>query len=77
MINLISRYVDNPILMYTLIIVLIVVIVGAALYLTPRLAAKWDERKARPENKSFYDGMLTEDPNAVKEVGEAVKEEKE
>ena len=77
MINLISRYVDNPVLMYTLIIALFVGIVGAALFLTPRLAAKWDERKSRPENKSFYDGMLTEDPNAAKKDGETVKEEKE
>lgn len=70
MINLISRYVDNPALMYTLIIALFVVIVGAALYLTPRLAAKLDERKNSPENKGFYDGMLTEDPNAVKKEDE-------
>lgn len=70
MIKLIARYVDSPFLMYGLIIFLIVVVVGAALYLTPRLAAKLDARKDRPENKSFYDGMLTEDPNAVKKEDE-------
>jgi len=77
MIELISRYVDNQILMYSLIIVLFVGIVGVSLYLTPRLAAKWDERKNRPENKSFYDGMLTEDPNATEKDGETVEEDKE
>ena len=41
---------------------LFLVIVGAALWLTPRLA-KWLDKKDAA-NKSYYDGMLTEDPNA-------------
>lgn len=46
-------------------VVLFLVIVGAALWLTPRLA-KWMDKKDA-QNKSYYDGMLTEDPNAPKE----------
>jgi len=46
-------------------VVLFLVIVGAALWLTPRLA-KWLEKR-ESANKSYYDGMLTEDPNAPKE----------
>jgi len=65
MIDLISRYVEDPALLYTIIILLFVIVVGAALFLTPRLAAILDKKKA--ENKSFYDGMLTEDPNAPKQ----------
>ena len=64
MIELIKRYVDNPALMYTIIILLFVGIVGVALYITPRLAAFLDKREEK--NKSFYEGMLTEDPNAPK-----------
>jgi len=48
--------------------VLFLVIVGAALWLTPRLAKWLDEREAA--NKSYYDGMLTEDPNTPKEESE-------
>lgn len=36
------------------------VIVGGALWLTPRLA-KWLDRKDKA-NKGYFDGMLTEDP---------------
>ena len=43
-------------------VVLFLVIVGAALWLTPRLA-KWLDKK-ESQHKSYYDGMLTEDPNA-------------
>ena len=43
-------------------VILFLVIVGSALWLTPRLA-KWLDKKDS-ENKSYYDGMLTEDPNA-------------
>lgn len=50
-------------------VVLFLVIVGAALWLTPRLA-KWLDKKDA-QNKSYYDGMLTEDPNAPKEEQEA------
>lgn len=49
-------------------VVLFLVIVGAALWLTPRLA-KWLDKKDA-QNKSYYDGMLTEDPNAPKEEEE-------
>ena len=49
-------------------LVLCRVIVGAALWLTPRLA-KWLDKK-ESANKSYYDGMLTEDPNAPKEKEE-------
>lgn len=44
--------------------VMFLVIVGGALWLTPRLA-KWLDKK-EAANKSYYDGMLTEDPNAPK-----------
>ena len=40
---------------------LFLVIVGAALWLTPRLA-KWLDKK-EAGHKGYYDGMLTEDPN--------------
>lgn len=43
---------------------LFLLIVGGALWLTPRLA-KWLDKKDAA-NKSYYDGMLTEDPNQPK-----------
>lgn len=46
-------------------VVLFLVIVGAALWLTPRLAGWLDKKEAA--HKGYYDGMLTEDPNAPKE----------
>lgn len=46
-------------------VVLFLVIVGSALWLTPRLAKWLDERAA--SHKGYYDDMLTEDPNAPKE----------
>ena len=49
-------------------VVLFLVIVGAALWLTPRLANWLDKKESA--NKSYYDGMLTEDPNAPKEKEE-------
>lgn len=49
-------------------VVLFLVIVGAALWLTPRLANWLDKKESA--NKSYYDGMLTEDPNAPKEKKE-------
>jgi len=55
-------------------VVLFLVIVGAALWLTPRLAKWLDERESA--NKSYYDGMLTEDPNASKNEDETEDEEK-
>lgn len=45
--------------------VLFLVIVGGALWLTPRLARWMDRQDAA--HKGYYDGMLTEDPNAAKE----------
>lgn len=47
-----------------LFVALFLVIVGGALWLTPRLAKWLDEKDAA--NKSYYDGMLTEDPNPPK-----------
>ena len=43
-------------------VALFLVIVGGALWSTPRLAKWLDERAAN--HKGYYDGMLTEDPNA-------------
>ena len=43
-------------------VILFLVIVGAALWLAPRLA-KWLDKK-EAGHKGYYDGMLTEDPNA-------------
>ena len=45
--------------------VLFLVIVGGALWITPRLAKWLDERASA--HKGYYDGMLTEDPNAPRE----------
>ena len=47
---------------------LFLVIVGGALWLTPRLAKWMDEKDA--QHKGYYDEMLTEDPNAPKEEEE-------
>ena len=49
-------------------VALFLVIVGGALWITPRLAKWLDEKDAK--NKSYYDGMLTEDPNAPKDKEE-------
>lgn len=46
-------------------LVLFLVIVGGALYLTPRLAA-WLDKKS-DKHPGYFDGMLTEDPNAPEE----------
>ena len=45
-------------------VALFLVIVGGALWLTPRLARWLDKKEAG--HKGYYDGMLTEDPNAPK-----------
>ena len=50
-------------------VVLFLVIVGASLWLTPRLASWLDKKESA--NKSYYDGMLTEDPNAPEEKEDA------
>ena len=49
-------------------VVLFLVIVGGALWITPRLAKWLDERASA--HKGYYDGMLTEDPNAPREEEE-------
>lgn len=51
--------------------VLFLVIVGGALWLTPRLAAWLDKKDA--SNRGYFDGMLEEDPNK-KEKPEAEKD---
>lgn len=53
-------------------VVLFLVIVGGALWITPRLA-RWMDKKAAA-HKSYYDGMLTEDPNAPKKEKEALED---
>ena len=42
-------------------LVLFLIIVGGALWLTPRLAAWLDRKDAA--HKGYFDGMLEEDPN--------------
>lgn len=42
-------------------LVLFLVIVGGALWVTPRLAKWLDQREAK--NRSYFDGMLEEDPS--------------
>ncbi len=49
-------------------LILFLVIVGAALWLTPRLA-RWLDRKSSAR-KGFYDDMLTEDPKKTQEENE-------
>ena len=57
-------------------VILFLVIGGGSLWLTPLIAAWLD--KNQKKNKSFYDGMLEEDPNAsASEDKEAVKEGEE
>ncbi len=46
-------------------LVLFLVIVGGALWLTPRIAKWLDERDAA--NKGYFDGMLEEDPSKKEE----------
>ena len=62
MYSLLQRFAGNTAAAPVLFLVLFLVIVGAALFLTPRLAA-WLERKEKETKPGFYDGMLTEDPN--------------
>ena len=49
-------------------LVVFLVIMGGALWLTPRLA-KWLDKKEK-RNKGYFDGMLTEDPEKPKEKTE-------
>lgn len=73
MITLLRGHVSNAAAPFIFVAVFLF-IGGAALWLTPRLAAWLDKKEA--QNKSYYDGMLTEDPNAPKpeESGEVPKE---
>lgn len=53
-------------------LVLFLVIVGGALWLTPRLA-RWMDKKAS-QRRGYFDDMLTEDPNKGKnDTGENTK----
>ena len=54
-------------------LVLFLVIVGGALWITPRLAKWLDEREKK--NVGYFDGMLTEDPNQKSSVEETTSEE--
>jgi len=47
-------------------LVLFLVIVGGALWLTPRIARWLDRREAG--SKGYFDGMLEEDPGKKKET---------
>ena len=55
-------------------VALFLIIGGAALWLTPRLARWMDERAAA--HKGYYDGMLTEDPNETAEEEGEKRDEK-
>ena len=62
-----EKFAGNNAAAPALFLVLFLVIVGAALYLTPRIA-RWIENRQK-KNTSFYEGMLTEDPNAPGKAG--------
>ena len=49
-------------------LVLFLVIVGGALWVTPRLARWRDQKDA--QNKGYFDGMLEEDPNKAEKKNE-------
>ena len=68
MLSLLKGHVNDAVAPF-IFLVLFLVIVGAALWLTPRLAKWLDKKEAGP--KGYYDGMLTEDPNAPKEERES------
>ncbi len=68
MLSLLKGHVNDAVAPF-IFLVLFLVIVGAALWLTPRLA-KWLDKK-EAGHKGYYDGMLTEDPNAPKEERES------
>lgn len=63
MLSLLKGHVNDAVAPF-IFLVLFLVIVGAALWLTPRLA-KWLDKK-EAGHKGYYDGMLTEDPNVPK-----------
>ena len=68
MLSLLKGHVNDAVAPF-IFLVLFLVIVGAALWLTPRLA-KWVDKK-EAGHMGYYDGMLTEDPNAPKEERES------
>ncbi len=68
MLSLLKGHVNDAVAPF-IFLVLFLVIVGAALWLTPRLA-KWLDKK-EAGHKGYYDGMLTEDPNAPTEERES------
>ena len=80
MIQWLRQYADNDIVVVLAILVLFLAIGGAALYLTPRIAAWLDRRdKTHP---GYFDGMLREDPalrpeKAEEDAGEAPEWDKE
>lgn len=67
MLSLLKGHVNDAVAPF-IFLVLFLVIVGTALWLTPRLA-KWLDKK-EAGHKGYYDGMLTEDPNTPKEETE-------
>lgn len=63
-----EKFAGNNAAAPVLFLLLFLVIVGGALYLTPRIA-RWIEQRQK-KNPGFYEGMLTEDPNAPGKAGE-------
>ena len=55
-------------------VLIFLLIGGVSLWITPRLA-RWLDKKDK-ENKSYYDGMLTEDPNVSRTEKEEDKDGK-
>ncbi len=72
MINLLKGLVGEAAAPF-LFLAVFLLIVGGALYLTPRLAKRWDElSKKRP---GYFDGMLEQPPEPPREAEEGEKEE--
>lgn len=67
-----EKFAGNNAAAPVLFLVLFLVIVGGALYLTPRIA-RWIEQRQK-KNPGFYEGMLTEDPNTPEKTGEDGKD---
>ena len=72
MLSLIKGHVSDAAAPF-LFVLLFLVIVGAALWLTPRLAKWLDERSA--QNKGYFDGMLEEDPGKSQKGEETADDE--
>ncbi len=64
MLELIKPYVGETAAPFVF-VVLFLVIVGGALWITPRLA-RWLDKKDR-ENPGYFDGMLDKDPNLTEQ----------